>query len=121
MPLGESTSWDGSRRVCGWTKADFVDYYADKETGEPSSWYFHSQRASWNVLYYSPDTAVRNTDWFRPPEYCTLDQDEDTGAEGSRRRTRQKGGNKDKSDVNAATIPPPPPRLPPDWAGINDH
>eukprot|EP00957_Ditylum_brightwellii_P183296 13962122-Ditylum_brightwellii.AAC.1 len=68
-------SWDGSRRVCGYTKADFIDYFVDKETGKPSSWYFHTMKAAFNVLYYSEppeDDELDETDWsvFDVPDYC---------------------------------------------------
>ena len=83
-PLGPSTSawrrWEEGRRgggnataedrpVCGWTQADFVDYYADAATGEPDSWYFHAMRASFRVLDYRPN-AVIDPSLLVPPDYC---------------------------------------------------
>mmetsp|Transcript_4514 Transcript_4514/g.6591 ORF Transcript_4514/g.6591 Transcript_4514/m.6591 type:complete len:163 (+) Transcript_4514:18-506(+) len=39
-PIGESTGWNG-RTVCGWTKGpEFINYYEDKHTREPNSWFF---------------------------------------------------------------------------------
>ena len=71
--IGESMGWNG-REVCGWTKADFLEYYADKETMEPVSWYFHSMKASFNTIYYQPNVQVPNMEWFTPPEYCFEDE-----------------------------------------------
>jgi hypothetical protein len=58
-----------NRLVCGWTKADFIDYYADASTGLPDSWYFHTMKATFYVLNY---TAIDNIDpaLFVPPDYC---------------------------------------------------
>jgi len=64
------------RLVCGWTKVDFVDYYADASTGVPDSWYFHTMKATFCVLNY---TAIGEPSWshdtidpslFVPPDYC---------------------------------------------------
>eukprot|EP00565_Helicotheca_tamesis_P007144 CAMPEP_0185735498 /NCGR_PEP_ID=MMETSP1171-20130828/25422_1 /TAXON_ID=374046 /ORGANISM="Helicotheca tamensis, Strain CCMP826" /LENGTH=136 /DNA_ID=CAMNT_0028405825 /DNA_START=12 /DNA_END=422 /DNA_ORIENTATION=+ len=73
--MGESMSWDGSHAVCGYTKLDFIDYYVDKETGKPSSWYFHGMKAAYNVLYYfepPEDDELDSTDWsvLEPPDFC---------------------------------------------------
>jgi hypothetical protein len=65
--LGESMF--RGRSVCGWTKLDFIDYYVDKETGEPSHWYFHSMKATFEVLYYDSTTRP-DPKLFEPPEYC---------------------------------------------------
>jgi len=67
--IGESIGWDG-RVVCGWTKANFLEYYADKETMEPVSWYFHLMQASFNTLYFGPNVSIPHVEWFDPPEYC---------------------------------------------------
>ncbi len=59
------------RLVCGWTKLDFIDYYADAETGEPDSWYFHSMKASFRVLNYTVvPTNTIDPGLFVPPDYC---------------------------------------------------
>ncbi|CAB9516960.1 expressed unknown protein [Seminavis robusta] len=69
-PLGPSTSWDGSgRTVCGWTKVDFIDYYVDATTGVPDSWYFHTMKASFQVLEYRENPVI-DASLFTPPEYC---------------------------------------------------
>ena len=73
--LGESIGWNG-RVVCGYTKDDFLEYYADKETMEPVSWYFHTMKASFNTIYYSPETHVPDVRWFDPPEYCSKSETE---------------------------------------------
>jgi len=68
-----------STKVCGWTKADFIEYYADKDTGEPVQWYFHSMKASFHVLEYedmtdAPTSQVEDVEkLFLPPSYCTQD------------------------------------------------
>lgn len=69
-PLGPSKSWDGSGRVvCGWTKVDFIDYYVDAITGIPDSWYFHTMKASFQVLNYTANPAI-DPALFVPPDYC---------------------------------------------------
>lgn len=69
-PLGPSKSWDGSgRAVCGWTKVDFIDYYVDATTGIPDSWYFHTMKASFQVLNYTENPII-DPALFVPPEYC---------------------------------------------------
>jgi hypothetical protein len=73
-PLGPSLSWDGSgRNVCGWTKVDFIDYYADATTGIPDSWYFHTMKASFEVLNYTENPSI-DPALFDPPDYCTKHQ-----------------------------------------------
>lgn len=90
-PLGEALAWDGVRRVCGWTKLDFVDYYADYETGEPTGWYFHGMKARFDVLYYAPNQTVRDTAMFEPPGYCAATGHGGLGS-GERREMTQRGG-----------------------------
>eukprot|EP00038_Savillea_parva_P008041 m.174277 g.174277 ORF g.174277 m.174277 type:complete len:183 (-) comp13810_c0_seq1:194-742(-) len=65
----------GERRVNGrvtlaWTKANFIDYYADPGTCEPVSWYFHAMKATFYTVLYEPGTEVPDTSWFKPPAYC---------------------------------------------------
>jgi hypothetical protein len=64
--LGASKSWDA---VCGWTKVDFIDYFADANTLVPDSWYFHTMKASFQVLNYTEDPTV-DPSLFVPPAYC---------------------------------------------------
>ena len=59
------------RPVRAWTKADFIDYYADVETCEPVAWYFHSMRAWFHTVLYVPDAQVPDLLWFEPPNYCS--------------------------------------------------
>lgn len=80
-PLGPSVStWRRShtyaddhdatdRLVCGWTKADFIDYYVDAATGVPDSWYFHNMKANFYVLNYT-ETEPIDPALFVPPDYC---------------------------------------------------
>jgi hypothetical protein len=68
-PLGEVENWDGDGTVCGWTKADFIDYYANKETGRPTYWYFHTMKAEFRVLYYEENPDI-DPILFVPPDYC---------------------------------------------------
>jgi len=77
-----NTTTANNRVVCGWTKLDFIDYYADAETGIPDSWYFYTMRASFRVLDYYTTASVNanNSDGdehaaidpalFVPPDYC---------------------------------------------------
>jgi hypothetical protein len=66
--LGASTFL--GRAVVGWTKADFIDYYADAETCEPVSWYFHSMKARFDTLAWVPGRTVPDASYFEPPAYC---------------------------------------------------
>eukprot|EP01062_Namystynia_karyoxenos_P075073 TRINITY_DN72232_c0_g1_i1.p1 TRINITY_DN72232_c0_g1~~TRINITY_DN72232_c0_g1_i1.p1 ORF type:complete len:200 (+),score=70.03 TRINITY_DN72232_c0_g1_i1:77-601(+) len=66
----------GNRTVNGrpcvvWTKADFIDYYADAETCEPVSWYFHAMRARFDTVYYADGAGVPDPTMFTPPPYCS--------------------------------------------------
>jgi len=56
--------------VLAWTKADFIDYYADSQDCSPVSWYFHTMQARFDTVYYSPGTTVADTSLFHPPSYC---------------------------------------------------
>ena len=56
--------------LVGWTKADFIDYYADAESCEPVSWYFHTMKARFDTLEYTPDATVPDKTFFVPPAYC---------------------------------------------------
>jgi hypothetical protein len=67
-PLGEVQDEQGGTS-CGWTKADFIDYYVDKETGYPTSWYFHTMKATFQVLYYKENADI-DPSLFVPPDYC---------------------------------------------------
>lgn len=69
--LNTKRNEETDRLVCGWTKLDFIDYYADAETGEPDSWYFHNMKASFRVLNYTvvPSNTIDPT-LFVPPDYC---------------------------------------------------
>jgi hypothetical protein len=66
--LGESTVM--GRQTVGWTKVDFIDYYADAETGEPVRWYFHGMKARFDTIYYAPGQQVPAASYFEPPAYC---------------------------------------------------
>merc|ERR1712019_109880 len=58
------------RRVLGWTKADFIDYYADAQDCTPVRWYFHSMNTSFDTLTYAEGEAVPDGNFFKPPLYC---------------------------------------------------
>ena len=84
------------RWAIGWTKANFIDYYADVETAEPISWYFHTSerlkhaphgpafrsahpsvpisvtavKARFDTVYWAPGQTAP-TGHFSPPSYCT--------------------------------------------------
>eukprot|EP00967_Tisochrysis_lutea_P084062 scaffold117309_cov40-Tisochrysis_lutea.AAC.1 len=57
-------------KVLGWTKVDFIDYFADIETCQPIRWYFHAMKAHFDTIYWAPGLAVPNSSWFAPPTYC---------------------------------------------------
>lgn len=65
------------RATLAWTKADFIDYYADAETCEPVRWYFHSMEANFDTLYYAAGATVPDPSWFKPPSICDGDGDGD--------------------------------------------
>uniref|UniRef100_A0A7S0NMP4 Uncharacterized protein n=1 Tax=Calcidiscus leptoporus TaxID=127549 RepID=A0A7S0NMP4_9EUKA len=67
--LGENITKNG-RRCIGWTKQDFIDYYADAQTCEPVSWYFHSMRARFDTVYYRAGETATDPAMFEPPPYC---------------------------------------------------
>lgn len=69
--LGEITrqEWNQGRPVCGWTKVDFIDYYVDKETGDPVSWYFHTMKAEFRVISYEANATI-DPSLFEPPRHC---------------------------------------------------
>ena len=58
------------RECLGWTKADFIDYYADAVTCEPVSWYFHSMKARFDTIFWAPELRVPDDAYFVPPVYC---------------------------------------------------
>ena len=66
--LGKSVR--NGRPVLGWTKVDFIDYYADAESCEPVSWYFHSMQARFDTIYWGAHVAVADLAMFEPPSYC---------------------------------------------------
>lgn len=51
----------------GYTKVDFIDYYADVETCEPVRWWFHGMKAGFDTVKYLPNRAIPNATWFQPP------------------------------------------------------
>jgi hypothetical protein len=68
------------RDVLGFTKVDFIDYYADAQTCEPVRWYFHTMKARFDSVYWAPGLAVPNASWFTPPEYCAAQTRAGAGA-----------------------------------------
>merc|ERR1712232_692300 len=58
------------RTVLGWTKADFIDYYADAEDCTPVSWHFHSMKASFHTIAFYEGEAIPDETFFQPPVYC---------------------------------------------------
>merc|ERR1712151_792099 len=65
------SSWRAGRPVLGWTKADFIDFYADADDCSPVSWYFHGMQTSFDTLEYFEGEAVPDVDFFKPPDYCS--------------------------------------------------
>lgn len=66
--LGERTLF--GKRACGWTKVDFIDYWADASDGSPISWYFHTMKARFDTVYFAPGAQVPSPSYFVPPSYC---------------------------------------------------
>jgi hypothetical protein len=58
------------RKAVGWTKVDFIDYWADAEDLSPLSWYFHSMKARFDTVYFQPGAHVPSPSYFAPPSYC---------------------------------------------------
>eukprot|EP00747_Dinoflagellata_sp_TGD_P209416 gnl/TRDRNA2_/TRDRNA2_82813_c0_seq1.p1 gnl/TRDRNA2_/TRDRNA2_82813_c0~~gnl/TRDRNA2_/TRDRNA2_82813_c0_seq1.p1 ORF type:complete len:241 (-),score=28.98 gnl/TRDRNA2_/TRDRNA2_82813_c0_seq1:53-775(-) len=77
------------RHVLGWTKADFIDYYADADDCTPVRWYFHGMKASFDTISYLEGEMVPDVSFFEPPSYCpnrttelpAVDQHFTTGSE----------------------------------------
>jgi len=63
------------RSVCGWTKVDFIDYFADAETSEPVRWCFHTMNACFDTIYWAPGLEILNSSWFSPPHYCAATEE----------------------------------------------
>jgi len=75
---GKSTI--NGKPVYGWTKLDFIDYYADVEDCSPVKWYFHKMKASFVTLGFF-EGAAAEASFFKPPAYCpnTTDTSEKEG------------------------------------------
>jgi hypothetical protein len=58
------------KKVFGYTKDNFIDYYADASDCTPVRWYFHSMKARFDTVTYEPDVSVPDKSWFVPPTYC---------------------------------------------------
>lgn len=59
------------QQTVAWTKADFIDYYADPVTCEPVAWYMHTMKAWFYTVLYIPNQSVPDpSSWLVPPEYC---------------------------------------------------
>jgi len=54
----------------GYTKEDFIDYYADKSTCLPVRWYFHSMQATFDTVSYVSNRSVRDLSWLAVPAIC---------------------------------------------------
>jgi hypothetical protein len=56
--------------ICNvWTKADFISYYAEKESSNPVRWTFTSSGAEFHVLSWEPGKKLPEKMWQAPP-YC---------------------------------------------------
>ena len=59
-------------RCAVWTKAKFIDYYADLETCEPRAWWFWTMKAMFvTVGHWKVNATVPDPDYFTPPSYCS--------------------------------------------------
>ena len=100
MPVGvlrptwlSNATFLGRKRVNGrdclaYTKADFIDYYADATTCEPVSWYFHTMRARFDSVFWAPGLAVPNASWLAPPRYCREEASPEPVAAASKRKLK---------------------------------
>lgn len=66
--LGVSTV--NGRKVFGYTKDDFIDYYADVDTCEPVRWTFHAMKMRFDTIAFEPNVTVPSLEWFEPPSFC---------------------------------------------------
>ena len=56
--------------ICNvWTKADFISYYAEKESSNPVRWTFTGSGAEFHVLSWEPGKKLAAAMWQAPP-YC---------------------------------------------------
>ena len=100
MPVGvlrptwlSNATFLGRKRVNGrdclaYTKADFIDYYADATTCEPVSWYFHTMRARFDSVFWAPGLAVPNASWLAPPGYCREEASPEPVAAASKKKLK---------------------------------
>jgi len=58
------------RTVLGWTKVDFIDYYADASDCTPVRWVFHTMQATFDTLSFLEGEQVPDGSFFVPPSYC---------------------------------------------------
>lgn len=65
------TSIINGQKVFGYTKNDFIDYYADASDCTPVRWYFHSMKTRFDTVTFEPNVTVPDVSWFAPPSYCT--------------------------------------------------
>eukprot|EP00775_Hariotina_reticulata_P006608 gene6608-6836_t len=54
-----------------WTKAEFINYYADQATNRPVSWTFLSSNAEFHVLEWVEGATLPEKEWQAPP-YCFI-------------------------------------------------
>merc|ERR1712217_244961 len=58
------------RRGLGYTKADFIDYWADASDCTPVRWFFHSMQANFDTVGFFEGEVVPDESFFNPPAYC---------------------------------------------------
>jgi len=58
------------RKVLGYTKLDFIDYWADAEDCTPVRWTFHAGPGRFDTVGYYEDEEVPDESFFKPPSYC---------------------------------------------------
>ena len=58
-----------SSKCAAWTKASFIDYYADIETCEPMAWWFWDMKAFFVTEKFTANASAPDG-YFKPPAYC---------------------------------------------------
>lgn len=69
-----------NRKCHKWTKSEFIDYWADVESGVPIRWIFLWDGAVFDILQYHPDIVPPDPFWQAPPSCFSDNVEANTGA-----------------------------------------
>lgn len=58
-----------SSRCAAWTKAKFINYFADADTCEPRAWWFWTMKATFVTVNFTANASAPEG-YFTPPDYC---------------------------------------------------